>query len=226
MIVTPLGDSALVLALGESVDEAVAAKVGATADGLRKAALAGVLDVVPAFASVTVFYDVARIGPYATFEAKVVEVATAASSATTRGGGRRIEIPVCYGGEFGPDLEDVARRAGATIAQAIEWHTGADYRVHAIGFVPGFGYLGGLPKKLHTPRRATPRPMVAAGSVGIGGAQSGIYPVATPGGWNVIGRTPLRMFDAGRAEPALLHPGDRVRFRAISPEEFAAWKSE
>ena len=97
-------------------------------------------------------------------------------------------------------------------------------RVHAIGFAPGFAYLGGLPERLHTPRRATPRVGVPAGTVGIGGAQTGVYPLATPGGWNLIGRTPLRLFDAGRTEPALLRTGDRVRFRAISAEEFAAWR--
>jgi inhibitor of KinA len=227
MLLTPLGDSALVLALGENIDDTVAARVGAAAEALRHAKFAGITDVVPAFASVTVFYDIARIGEYAEFEARVAEIAVeAGSSASRRAEGRRIEIPVCYGGEHGPDLEDVAQRAGTTREAVIEAHSGAEYRVHAIGFVPGFAYLGGLPRKLHTPRRATPRPNVPAGSVGIGGAQSGIYPVATPGGWNIIGRTPLRMFDSARPEPARLHAGDRVRFRAISAEEFIAWKSE
>lgn len=227
MLLTPLGDSALVLALAEEVDDAVAARVWATADALRRARIAGIVDVVPAFASVTVFYDLTQIGPYAAFEARVTHVAADASSASSRtAGGKRVEIPVCYGGEYGPELEEIARRASMSIEQAIALHSEAEYRVHAIGFVPGFGYLGGLPRKLHTPRRPTPRASVPAGSVGIGGSQSGIYPFATPGGWNLIGRTPVRMFDSARPEPAVLHAGDRVRFRAISPEEFAAWKSE
>jgi inhibitor of KinA len=137
---------------------------------------------------------------------------------------RRVEIPVCYEGEFASDLADVAARSGLTTQRVVELHSGADYLAHAVGFAPGFAYLGGLPQKIHTPRRATPRTSVPAGTVGIGGAQTGVYSLTTPGGWNLIGRTPLKMFDAARAEPALLRVGDQVKFRAITPEEFAAWK--
>jgi inhibitor of KinA len=134
-------------------------------------------------------------------------------------------IPVCYGGEFGPDLAEVAAHAGLDEGATSALHSGAKYRVHAVGFAPGFPYLAGLPGKLHIPRRATPRTRVPAGSIGIGGAQTGVYPLSTPGGWRLIGRTPLRLFrPENETEPALLRPGDRVRFQAISPEEFAAWK--
>jgi inhibitor of KinA len=226
MTLSPLGDSALVLTLGEEVDDAMSARVAGVAEAIRRAAVAGVVDVVPAFATVTVFYDVSRTGAYSGFEARVVAIANEAGDTTSRSPiGRTVEIPVCYGGEYGPDLETVAAHAGAGLDELIEMHSGAEYRVHAIGFVPGFGYLGGLPHKLHAPRRATPRPSVAVGSVGIGGSQTGVYPMVTPGGWNLIGRTPLVMFDATRNQPALLHTGDRVRFRAISSEEFVAWKS-
>lgn len=225
MTLAPLGDSALVLTLGAEPDEATIGRVRAVAQALRHAALPGVLDLVPAFATVTVFYDISHIGPYAAFERRVTEVAEKAEATTLRASATEpIEIPVCYGGEYGPDLEVVGRHSGMNLDQVIELHRSADYQVHAIGFVPGFAYLGGLPRKLQTPRRATPRPRVAAGSVGIGGVQTGVYPSETPGGWNIIGRTPLRLFDPMREEPAGLKAGDRVTFRAISPEEFAAWK--
>ncbi len=225
MTLSPLGDSALVLSLGEQVDDAVVTKVRAVADALRGAPLDGIVDVVPAFATVTVFYEVTGIDAYDRFERRVSEIAAAAVEGAPRlSAAKSVEIPVCYGGEHGPDLDELAARCGMSVEAAIAQHAAADYRVQAIGFIPGFAYLGGLPRKLHTPRRATPRPSVPAGSVGIGGAQTGVYPVATPGGWNIIGRTPLVMFDASQTEPARLRAGDCVIFRPISPEEFAAWK--
>ena len=226
MTVSPLGDSALLLSISEEVDDAVAVRVRAIADALQREKIAGVVDVVPAFGAVTVVYEIARVGVFSAFETRISELAMrAAESAPRPSTGRSVEIPVCYGGDFGLDLDEVASHTTASVEQVIEWHSAVEYRVHAIGFVPGFGYLGGLPRKLHMPRRASPRPSVPAGSVGIGGAQTGIYPVSTPGGWNIIGRTPLRMFDPARPEPSVLRAGDRVRFRRITREEFDAWKS-
>nr|WP_255585040.1 5-oxoprolinase subunit PxpB [Leclercia adecarboxylata] len=125
---------------------------------------------------------------------------------------RAIEIPVVYGTAAGPDLGEVARHAGLTEKQVVELHSSADYVVWFLGFQPGFPYLGGLPEQLATPRRAEPRLQVPAGSVGIGGSQTGIYPLATPGGWQLIGHTSLPLFDPARDEPVLLRPGDTVRF--------------
>lgn len=125
---------------------------------------------------------------------------------------RRIEIPVVYGGEAGPDLDAVARQNDLTPAQVVALHSSAEYIVYFLGFQPGFAYLGGLPDILATPRRAEPRLEVAAGSVGIGGSQTGIYPLTTPGGWQIIGRTPLSLFNPGKSSPTLLLPGDSVRF--------------
>ena len=125
---------------------------------------------------------------------------------------RAIDIPVVYGGEHGPDLGDVAHHSGLTPQQVVELHASVDYVVWFLGFQPGFPYLGGLPESLITPRRAEPRLLVPAGSVGIGGAQTGIYPLATPGGWQLIGRTSLKLFDPAKNEPVLLRPGDTVRF--------------
>ncbi len=133
-----------------------------------------------------------------------------------------MEIAVCYHAEFAPDLEEVARHAGLSAEQIIRRHSGADYTVACVGFLPGFAYLAGLPESLATPRRAEPRKEVPAGAVGIGGGQTGIYPLRSPGGWNLIGRTPQRMFDPEATPPALLQAGDRVRFRAITREEFDA----
>lgn len=125
---------------------------------------------------------------------------------------RFIEIPVVYGGAGGPDLGEVARHAGLSEKQVVELHSSIDYVVWFLGFQPGFPYLGGLPEQLATPRRAEPRLQVPAGSVGIGGAQTGIYPLVSPGGWQLIGHTPLPLFDSKRDEPVLLRPGDTVRF--------------
>src|SRR5882762_3378329 len=139
---------------------------------------------------------------------------------------RRVEIPVCYGGEFGPDLAEVCAMRGMTEAQAIELHASVEYLVYFLGFVPGFAYLGELPKELVTPRLATPRRKVPAGSVGIAGNQTGVYPFATPGGWRLLGRTPIKMFRADREGLSLLAIGDRVRFTPIDAQRFAALERE
>ena len=224
MTLSPLGDNAVVLEFGQEVDEAVVMRVRALAAALELHPPVGVTEVVPAFTTVTVFYDLAHIGSY---EQLCAELRTRAGRAASRPPfetGKLVEIPVCYGGDFGPDLAAVAERAGLSPEEAAQLHQRTEYRVHAIGFLPGFPYLGGLPARLRTPRRASPRLQVPAGSVAIGGAQTGIYPLASPGGWNLIGRTPLALFRADAHPSARLRVGDRVKFRPLSPEEFAAWK--
>jgi len=139
---------------------------------------------------------------------------------------RLVEIPVCYGGEFGPDLQDVAESHGMTAERAVELHASTSYLVYFLGFAPGFAYLGELPEALVTPRLATPRRSVPAGSVGIAGSQTGVYPIATPGGWRLLGRTPVGMFRPERAEMSLLRIGDRVRFVPISQVQVAKLKLE
>lgn len=130
------------------------------------------------------------------------------------------EIPVCYGGELGPDLPEVAAAHGLSEEEVVEIHASADYLVYMLGFAPGFAYLGGLPKRIATPRRRTPRLSIPAGTVGIAGDQTGVYPIATPGGWQLIGRTPDPLFLPDAMPPALLRAGDIVRFRPISRAEF------
>ncbi|MDO8542750.1 MAG: 5-oxoprolinase subunit PxpB [Opitutaceae bacterium] len=220
MTLLPLGDSAVSVGLGALIDEGMAARVRALAAEIARHPPRGLVDLVPAFASVAVFYDINRISGFERLCADLEALVTRSEDAVVSTTGRRIEIPVTYGGEFGPDLEAVAAQTGLRASEVIASHASADYLVHAIGFMPGFPYLGGLPARLSVPRQVTPRPNVAAGSVGIGGAQTGIYPVSTPGGWNIIGRTPRRLFDPARAEPALLRPGDNVKFRAIDALEF------
>ena len=132
-----------------------------------------------------------------------------------------MKIPVCYGGDFGPDLSDVAEHAGMSAEEVIAIHSGHDYLIDMLGFLPGFAYLGGLDERLHTPRLATPRTRIEPGAVGIGGAQTGIYPLASPGGWRIIGRTPVRPYDPDRESPILYAAGDYLRFVPITPQEFS-----
>ena len=214
----PLGDSAILLSLTRQ------SAVSEMAKRIAQARLDGFIECVPAFDSIAVCFDPLRVTPAALVAEIVKCVGGAATKKSPAKSGREITIPVCYGGAFGPDLADVAVRAGLETAQVIKRHTARLYVVRAIGFMPGFPYLTGLDARLHSPRRPTPRTRIPAGSVGIGGAQTGVYPLASPGGWNLIGRTPVALFQPDREnDPTLLRPGDRVRFKAMTPEEFAAW---
>jgi KipI family sensor histidine kinase inhibitor len=220
MTVTPLGDSAIVISIGETLEPATTSRVRAVAAEIERRAIPGVLDVVPAFGRIAVFFDPAQAASFEALRVEFEAIATGAQPTTQSAPPRLVEIPVCYGGEHGPDLELIAAKIQKSPGDVAALHAGADYQVHAIGFAPGFPYLGGLPPELATPRRDTPRPRVPAGSIGIGGMQTGIYPLETPGGWNIIGRTPLRLFDVERAEPSLLRTGDQVKFRSVTSAEF------
>jgi inhibitor of KinA len=229
MKLEPLGDSAIVANLGSAIDPATISAVRRLAAAISAAGGAGITDVVPAYATVTAFYDPARFedapeGAYGAVRALIESCASAAGGGGAEVPARLLEIPVCYGGDFGPDLGRVADHCGLENSEVVAAHSGAEYLVHAIGFTPGFPYLGGLPERLRTPRRDTPRATVPAGSVAIGGAQTGVYPVSSPGGWNLIGRTPMHLFRPHERPAAALRPGDRVRFRPITPAEFASWK--
>lgn len=212
-----LGDCAALIHCGDRIGADVNAQALAITRALIDAGLPGVTDIAPAYASVCVRYDPgAWIGadahsPFARLAASLGAFVDHARSAAPIDAGL-VEIPVSYGGESGPDLDDVATHAGLMREAVIDLHCGAEYRVAMLGFTPGFAYLLGLPEALRMPRRATPRTRVPAGSVAIGGAQTGVYPRETPGGWHLIGRTELNLFDAVRDPPALLKPGMRVRF--------------
>jgi len=186
---------------------------------LESEPIAGVRNLHPAYCSVLIKFDAMLLSHEELEETLLGCVERMKKVALPES--RLVEIPVCYGGDFGPDLKDVAELHGMTPESAIELHTSTTYRVYFLGFAPGFAYLGELPEALVTPRLATPRRSVRAGSVGIAGSQTGVYPIATPGGWRLLGRTPVGMFRPDRAEMSLLAIGDCVRFVPISREQFA-----
>jgi inhibitor of KinA len=206
-------DRAVLVVFDDAMTAAAARDVRRLAAWLREDAPAGLVDLNPGYASVLVRYDPAACDP----EALAAELQRRTGALATRAepAGRSFEIPVRYGGADGFDLEDVARATGLDEAGVIEAHSSATYEVRFIGFSPGFPYLAGLPERLRVPRKASPRPQVPAGSVAIAGVQAGIYPCASPGGWNVIGRTGFALFDPATSEVATLAAGDRVRFRPV-----------
>jgi KipI family sensor histidine kinase inhibitor len=220
----PLGDDALLVHLGDGIDEATNQRVHALTRHLRQLAPAWLRDLVPAYASLGVFFDSACM-PGDDPHAVIAEAVTAWADPPVPLGNATPtlhDIPVCYGAGFGEDLATAARELGLEEAELIARHSAPRYRVAMIGFAPGFPYLLGLDPALALPRLATPRARVPAGSVAVGGAQTGIYPHAGPGGWRLLGRTPLTLFDARRDAPSLLLPGDEVRFVPIDAHAFAA----
>src|SRR5437016_572649 len=240
MEIVPLGDSALIVRVREEFEDAPEETLNEVLhafEQLRSAAIPGVIELAPAYTSVAVFFDPLQVveasgQPDRAFEWLKERVRRVITAAAYRGKRRRtkrniqdaVEISVCYDPEFAPDLDDVARHAQISREEVVDLHSAADYRVACIGFVPGFPFLAGLPKKLATPRRSTPRKEIAPGSVGIGGTQTGLYPLRSPRRWNRNGRTPLRLFDPEKDPPTLLLAGDRVRLRAITREEFSSLK--
>lgn len=212
------GDRMLLVELGEGIDLRVNEHVRALTELLRKAPPRGVEVALPAYRSVAVVYDPLITNP-AALQEKVREVSDRLADADIPPP-CTVDIPVCYGEELGPDIAFVADHNGLSVADVIAIHSAQSYHIYTIGFAPGFPYLGGLDPRLHTPRLETPRTFVAAGSVGIAEAQTGIYPLDSPGGWRLIGRTPLRLFDAKRQRPFLYQTGDSIRFVPIEPEQY------
>ncbi|WDL99644.1 5-oxoprolinase subunit PxpB [Alicyclobacillus sp. ALC3] len=215
---TQFGDEAILVRFGRGIDLQVHRQIRQFCTELAQCAIPGVIECVPAYdcASVVFNPDVVRA---AVLVSKLETIVRAAAGNIVTPA-RVVEIPVCYGGNKGPDLAYVANRTGMTEADVIAIHSAPDYTVYMIGFAPGFPYLGGMDTSIAVPRKATPRPTIPAGSVGIAGAQTGVYPLETPGGWQLIGRTPLRLFDPVSNPPTLLRAGDVVRFRAISEDEY------
>jgi KipI family sensor histidine kinase inhibitor len=205
----PLGDSAVAITLGNARSAELLRTVHATARALRDASHPAVCDVVPGYIAVAVFYDASKIS-YAELARTLLSICEHANLRdTTSAFGQQHEIPVAYDG---PDLAHISERTGLSVEEVVERHTTRIYTVDLIGFVPGFAYLSELDPSLRLSRRAQPRPRVPAGSVAIAGAQTGIYPLDTPGGWHILGHTDMAMFDPVRQPPAMLSPGDTVRF--------------
>lgn len=207
------GDSALVAEFEERIGADVNDAVVACARVIAERHVTGVRDIVPTFRSVTVYFDPLRTD--VTLLTGVIERAAAEPVVAIERTHRLFEIPVCYDQEFGLDLQDVARFADLAVDSVIETHAAQTYRVYMLGFVPGFAYMAAVDERIAAPRRSTPRPRVQPGSVGIAGRQTGIYPSATPGGWNIVGRTPIRLAFDDEHELSRLHCGDDVRFVPI-----------
>jgi inhibitor of KinA len=217
------GDAALLVEFADRIDPVINRTVIALAQAIEAAAIAGVCDVVPTYRSVAIHFDPLRTD-YDGLMARVER-----DAATVRPGVtdqiEPIRVPVCYAGEFAPDLPDVAAFAGVTDEEAVRLHASTVYRVFMLGFMAGFAYMGTVDERIAAPRLPIPRVRVPAGSVGIAGVQTGIYPVSTPGGWRIVGRTPLKPFDLGREQPFLFKSGDAVQFYAIDAAEYARFEN-
>ena len=216
--VVSAGDAALRVEFPDRIDPAISDRAVALANALRGECGDEVRDVVIGYSTVTVYFDPLHV------DAGILErhLTRLAHAEHTAGGsaGALVDVPVCYGGEEGPDLAGVAESAGITEPEAVALHSNVTYRVYVVGFVPGFAYMATVDPRLALPRRATPRTRVPAGSVAIAAGQTGIYPCETPGGWHVIGRTPLKPYDPARSQPFAFQPGDRVRFHPIDRDAF------
>ncbi|MCM3881730.1 MAG: 5-oxoprolinase subunit PxpB [Vicinamibacterales bacterium] len=211
--VVPIGDRCLSIVFEEQIDPRVNAKCVAVAAELCRRGLSGVRDVVPTYHTVAVHFDPGQVAR-AVLERRLVETIRDVDGGDAATESEPVRISVIYGGEEGPDLASVAEFAGASEEEVVRLHTGTIYRAYMLGFLPGFAYLGSVNPRIAAPRLGTPRLRVAEGSVGIAGAQAGIYPCETPGGWRIIGRTPVKLFDSTRHEPSMLKAGDRVQFVA------------
>ncbi|RPH48032.1 MAG: 5-oxoprolinase subunit PxpB [Planctomycetota bacterium] len=217
--IKPLGDTALRIDLGDAITPAVNRRVRAACADLERAALPGVVEWVPSYTAVTVYYKphVVRFRDLC----RAMEQAIAPENDLPVPEGRLVTLPVLYGGERGPDLEFVALHHQLSVEDVIRLHSEPEYLVYMIGFAPGYPYLGGLSERIATPRLEKPRLSVPKGSVGIGGSQTGVYSVDSPGGWRLIGWTPITLYDPRKDRPTLLEAGDRVRFRPATAEECA-----
>ena len=218
--ITIAGDSAINLEFARTISPQTSGLIRSAARTLEIDPIAGIIELVPTFCSLMITYDPLVISYdelVAAVTGKLVDVQQDESA--TR---RIVKIPVCYGGEYGPDMQTVCEHAHMREEDVIALHSSKDYLIDILGFMPGFAYLGGLDERLHTPRLATPRTVIEAGSVGIGGAQTGIYPLASPGGWQLIGRSPIRPYDPQREVPILYSAGDYLRFVPISESEYVS----
>jgi inhibitor of KinA len=216
----PAGDGAVSVELADEISREANARALTLERLLLAARLPGLVDTVPTFRALLVHYD-PLVLPWATLHARLLELSGRLADAPPPPG-RRVELPCAYGGEHGPDLEEVARRLALVPAEVVALHAGAEHYVYFVGFTPGLPYMAGQPARLTIPRLDRPRTKTPAGSVAIGGTQTSIYSVESPGGFWLLGRTPLRLYDPGAAEPILLRAGDRVRFRPIEPAEYDA----
>jgi len=217
--VVPAGDSAILIELGSEVDPEISSMVFALTDLIKVAGLNSDLEVLPTYRSVLVYYDPLVCSYAEMFDAVNGAVEGLVEPINVNSSLKIVEIPVVYGGDDGPDLHFVAGHAGITEDAVIELHSRTDYRVYMLGFSPGFPYLGGLDERIAAPRLKTPRVLVPAGSVGIAESQTGVYPNAGPGGWRIIGRTSVTLFDVNSSTPSLITPATKVRFIPVDQHD-------
>jgi len=224
----PLGDSALTIDFGNSIDDQTNQKVLQLYHQIKDAHIPYLTDLVPAYSSLTVYYDVISVysTEHSAFEAisELIENITEEKPKPVDGTKRLIDIPVCYEIKYALDIYEIARQKNLSVEEIIAIHTSKTYRVYMLGFIPGFSYMGLVDEQIEVPRKTEPRPNVEAGSVGIAGRQTGIYSLNSPGGWQIIGKTPLRLFNKDLAQPVLFEPGDEVKFYSITEDEFEDFK--
>jgi inhibitor of KinA len=220
------GEQGLVVEFGTQIDPAVNERVHRVSKLLTAAKINGISEVVPTYRSLLVYFDPLQMSRQELIR-RVEELLTVgATDSAEQAAARIVDIPVCYGGDFGPDMDFVMSHTGLSADEVVHIHTAVPYLVYMLGFVPGFAYLGGLDERLATPRLEKPRTAIPVGSVGIAGTQTGFYPIESPGGWQLIGRTPIKAFHPAAADPFLFAAGDYLRFRSISPGEFTAIEAQ
>ena len=224
MKILPAGDRALVADFGNVISEDVNRKVNALKKSLLAEKVAGVREMIPTYRSLLVEYNPSVISMQDL--SRRIEAASLEGAGVEAEKKRVLEIPCCYGGQYGEDLAGLAELTGLSEKEIIDIHAGTEYRVYMLGFLPGFVYLGGMDERIAAPRLKTPRVSIPAGAVGIGGSQTGVYPMASPGGWRLIGMTPVDFYDPKREKPVLCEAGDYIRFVPISPEEYERQKKE
>ncbi|MGV4968529.1 5-oxoprolinase subunit PxpB [Priestia aryabhattai] len=231
-VISPLGDSALVITFGDSIQYDIHKQIKTCKDSIELNPFPGFIECVPAFTNLTIFYNPLEVvaavkkqqkkefvSPFEVVSS-IVQSKLENEQTEKELDHRTVSIPVCYGGEYGPDLEYVARHHNLTTEEVISIHSEGEYLAYMIGFAPGFPFLGGLSERIATPRRPSPRTSIPAGSVGIAGMQTGVYPISTPGGWQLIGQTPIKLFLPEQNPPSLLQAGDIIKFEPISKEEY------
>lgn len=219
----PLGDTAVVVEFGTLIGQAAHEQVRLLSLYLDEHPMQGMIEYVPSYTTVTVFYNPGLLR-YDEAQARL-EIAVAQSlHMKLECNIRTVDIPVCYGGSFGPDLNEVAAINQLSPDEVVHIHSSGEYVVYLLGFAPGFPFLGGMSKRIAAPRRSTPRLAIPSGTVGIAGLQTGMYPIVTPGGWQLIGRTPVPLFRPDMNPPTLLRAGDRIRFLPITEEEYTKWE--
>tara|TARA_B110000263_G_scaffold240292_1_gene243344 strand:- start:778 stop:1452 length:675 start_codon:yes stop_codon:yes gene_type:complete len=218
--IVPAGDSAVLIELGSEIDPMINDQVYSLASSISKEKITAVIELIPSYRSLLVSYD-PLIAGYAEMQEMMSEIIDRSLDSVEGVAveAKIIELPVVYGGEDGPDIEAVAEHSGVSVQDVIDIHSGVDYRVYMIGFAPGFPYLGGLDERIAAPRLKTPRLIVPAGAVGIAESQTGVYPNASPGGWQLIGRTAIRLFDVNRTTPSLITQGAKVRFVPVNSHD-------